>query len=147
MSARSKMAGCGYPIMSITRPVSASLAHRLRGPYEYTHRMSWNANVNMTPPRQRVSAIMDQTDEGLGPRAFRTLLQVGDGDARLKPADAAWLFDPVYPEGPCLVEWVGIRAGYRLSAFGQRLYDAANRGDWETIARLTTNPNIDGGLN
>ena len=104
-------------------------------------------NVAMTPQRWAVYDAMDREDEGLGPRAFRTLLQVGDGDARLNPKDAAWLYDPVYPEGPCLVEWVGIRAGYRLSAFGQRLYDAANRGDWETIARLTTNPNIDGGLN
>jgi hypothetical protein len=105
----------------------------------------WIANVAMTPARRAVYDAMEREDEGLGPRAFRTLLQIGDRDIRLRAHDAAWLFYD--DEGLPLVEWLGIADGYRLSAFGRALYDAANRGDWETIVRQTTNPNIDGVLN
>lgn len=101
----------------------------------------------MTPQRRAAHEMMEMLDEGIGPRAFRTLLQIGDNDPRLRPNDAAWLSDDLYPEGPMLAEWIGIRAGYRLTAFGRRLYDAANRGDWQAIVKLTTDPNIDGALN
>lgn len=107
----------------------------------------WFEQTNMNDQRSAAYAMMDLLDEGLAPRAYRTLLQIGDNDPRLMPADAAWLFDPLYPEGAPLVEWQGIQAGYALTAFGQQIYNAANRGDWKTIVKLTTDPNIDGVLN
>lgn len=104
--------------------------------------MNWFENVTMTAQRQSVYDAMEREDEGLGSCAYRTLLQLGDGDMRMRLDDAAWLASN--DEGPPLVEWVGM---YRLTSFGREIFDAANRGDWQTVVRCTTNPNIDGALN
>ncbi len=108
----------------------------------------WFEHVNMTPQRQYVADMMDRLDEGMGPRGYRTLLQVGDNDPRLRPSDAAWMCDfDVCPEEPILVDWYGISAGYGLTAIGKALYTAANRGDYVTIIKHTTDTNFGGALN
>ena len=88
--------------------------------------------------RAYVSTVMERADEGLAGWAYRALLQIGDADPGLDPRHAAKLWDQ--PMGDPLVEWQGIQAGYALTPFGQRLYDAANAGDARTIIRLTTDP-------
>jgi hypothetical protein len=105
----------------------------------------WLEGVAMTPARQRAYDVMQQYDEGLTGRAFRAILQIGDNDPRLRPADAVWLWDDEMGETP--VEWLGISAGWRLTAFGQRLYDAINAGDAGTIIRLTTDKTFGEWLN
>jgi hypothetical protein len=97
--------------------------------------MRWFDQTHMTHARWVCYQAMEVHDEGLGPRAYRTLLQIGDKDTRVRPDDAAWLWDDEM--GPPMVEWLGVRDGYTLSAFGQKLYAAANDGDVTTIIRLT----------
>lgn len=96
----------------------------------------WLDGLTLTPPRRAAFDAMEREDEGLTRRAYRAILQVGDCDMRLRPADAAWLWDQ--PMGPPIVEWLGVGGGWRLTAFGQQIYEAANAGDYRTIIRLTT---------
>ena len=105
----------------------------------------WITNVDMTPQRLAVYEAMERYDEGLGPRAFRVLLQVGDSDPRLRPSDAADLWDD--PQGLPLLAWRGIDTGYTLAPFGRQLYDAANAGDFLTVIRLTTDATFGRELN
>lgn len=100
--------------------------------------INWFERVAMTPERQAVYEAMEAADEGLGPRAYRTLLLVGDGQPTALD-DVLWLLaDEIAPP---LVEFK-LDEYCRLSARGRAIYDAANRGDHVAIFGLTTLPHL-----
>jgi hypothetical protein len=98
--------------------------------------------VNMTPERQKVADVMILDEEGLAPRCFAVLLLIHDGQ-QLSAADLKWVADEV--------RWERV-SGYQddiftmrdgvpgLTAKGAQIAQAADRGDADTIYRLTTRP-------
>lgn len=97
----------------------------------------WFRGVRITPERQRVWSAMVSYDEGLGPRAYRCILQLADG-RQPTPADVDWLTDGI--EEPSLARR-GPR-GCELTAYGRLLANAADRGDATMVFALTTMPEL-----
>lgn len=98
--------------------------------------------VNMTPERQKIADVMNIDEEGLTPRAFAVLLQIHDGQT-LSDIDTEWVTQ--------WADWEMARYGnYDLFALvdgkpvltlrGIQIAEAADRGDADTIYRLTTRP-------
>lgn len=96
----------------------------------------WFRNVRMTPERQAVHDAMTIDDEGLGPRAYRCLLQLADGQ-QPSAADVDWLTDGVESIS---IARMGANGQCELTAHGRLLAGAADRGDAEMIIALTTRP-------
>lgn len=97
----------------------------------------WFVGIRSTPERERVYLHMCAEDEGLGPRAYRCLLQLAD-DIQPTPADVEWLTDGI--ERPSIARMEGDRCV--LTAYGRLLARAADAGDVEMIFALTTMPEL-----
>jgi len=92
----------------------------------------WYRGVRMTGERRKVLIAMERYEEGLGPRAYRCLLQLMDGQ-HIRPADAEWLTDG--KETPSIAR-MG-QDGCELTAYGRSLADAAETGDVEAMFART----------